>query len=57
MFTLRAKQHHKMTAFHYVTDSRNDVGYMVLDNRLTVFSAHTHVIKIIIPRNDGHFER
>jgi len=28
-----------------------------LESRLTVFSAHTNVIKIIIPKNGGHFTR
>ena len=34
-----------------------DVLIKFLECRLTVFSAHTNVIKITIPKNDGHFER
>jgi len=28
-----------------------------LESRWTIFSAHTNVIKITIPKNGGHFER
>ena len=28
-----------------------------LESRVAVFSAHTNVIKIAIPKNGGHFER